>query len=165
MPPRISKNTSVRIHLDWSRLRSVLRGYGRFPARSGLTPEAASTGSRDHGFMVKPMRVCAVNGTNSAPSGTMSASWPAEATSFALVLRGKRVPVACLEGTLFLSLQSSSKERNLKVTQRREGAEPLVTEWPRLLRGALGHYRYWVELYDYPNSEDDHDYQIPQTQL
>jgi hypothetical protein len=37
----------------------------------------------------------------------------------------------------------------------------LVTEWPRLLIGALGHYRYWVDLYDHPNSEDNHDNRDP----
>jgi hypothetical protein len=42
-----------------------------------------------------------------------------------------------------------------------KGAEPLVTEWPRLLRCALGHYRYWVDLYDHPNSEDNHDDRDP----
>jgi hypothetical protein len=55
-----------------------------------------------------------------------------------------------------------AKKRKLKVTQRPPRAlSQLVTEWPRLLRGALGHYRYRVELYDYPNSEDNHDDRDP----
>jgi hypothetical protein len=53
------------------------------------------------------------------------------------------------------------QRKKLKVTQRPSGAlSQLVTEWPRLLSGALGHYRYWVELYDHPNS-DNHDDRDP----
>ena len=52
MPPRITRNTSVRIHLDWSRLRSVLRGLRRLPAKVWVNTKSGKywkPGSRYYG--------------------------------------------------------------------------------------------------------------------